>query len=208
MLGAGPDRRRWSQEQGPRRIGPVGLIPFFQGVGTDDKGRTLEQILRWDNDTMEMVHDYIQWLFPTNEASQFNPHAPLLTRDVVHAFHQDETMQRNFRRCLDRFFAFLGLEFRGGGDQPLKVAKAANFESRTRTCWRGMMGMGNHNWLRITRVLHCLGMLGMKKEQQALYQCLERLYQDGLPVESAIGHWRERAGVRGSAGISSMCLVS
>ena len=28
-------------------------------------------------------------------------------------------------------------------------------------CWSSFMGM-NHNWLRISRVLHCLGMIGKK----------------------------------------------
>merc|ERR1740129_795886 len=138
---------------------------------------------------MEMVHDYIQWLFPTDEASRFNPNAPLLTRNVVKAFGEDAQMQRNFLRGLERFYAFLGLEQHGGdAGQPLRVGQAANFQSRTRTCWTGMGRMGNHNWLRISRVLHCLGMLGLKEQQAAFYQCLEGLYNAGLPVDSSIDH--------------------
>ena len=34
-------------------------------------------------------------------------------------------------------------------------------------CWSSFMGM-NHNWLRISRVLHCLGMVGKKDRDTVL----------------------------------------
>lgn len=39
------------------------LVRFYRG-GADDRGRTLEQILAWDRDRLEAVHDDIQWIFP------------------------------------------------------------------------------------------------------------------------------------------------
>eukprot|EP00411_Alexandrium_monilatum_P010857 CAMPEP_0175328390 /NCGR_PEP_ID=MMETSP0093-20121207/75526_1 /TAXON_ID=311494 /ORGANISM="Alexandrium monilatum, Strain CCMP3105" /LENGTH=154 /DNA_ID=CAMNT_0016625429 /DNA_START=1 /DNA_END=462 /DNA_ORIENTATION=+ len=119
---------------------------------------------------MEYVHDFIQWIFPTDEASKFNRHAPLLTADVVDVFLRDPEIRANLRRSFRRFLAFLGLEIRATA-QPMTVDKAKNFNRRVPTCWQAFGFMGNHNWLRISRVLHCLGMVQMEEEQQAFNCC-------------------------------------
>mmetsp|Transcript_80352 Transcript_80352/g.194820 ORF Transcript_80352/g.194820 Transcript_80352/m.194820 type:complete len:129 (-) Transcript_80352:88-474(-) len=127
---------------------------------------------------------------------------------------QDAQIRKNLRRSLRRFLAFLGLQIQGGKgtNEPMRVERAANFNRRVPTCWQAMGFMGNHNWLRISRVLHCLGMVRMEEEQQAFSDCLEQLYKDGLPVGSAIHHWRDRAAGRGarrkandSSTICTMC---
>uniref|UniRef100_A0A7S4VBV3 Opioid growth factor receptor (OGFr) conserved domain-containing protein n=1 Tax=Alexandrium monilatum TaxID=311494 RepID=A0A7S4VBV3_9DINO len=190
--------------------GDIGLIPFYRGTGTDDKGRTLEEILAWNDDRMEYVHDFIQWIFPTDEASKFNRHAPLLTADVVDVFLRDPEIRANLRRSFRRFLAFLGLEIRATA-QPMTVDKAKNFNRRVPTCWQAFGFMGNHNWLRISRVLHCLGMVQMEEEQQAFMACLELLFQDGYPLDNAILHWRDRArgcGARRRKGNSSTSICA
>jgi hypothetical protein len=48
---------------------PLTLISFYDGSGTDGRGRTLAQILDWDADKLESRHDYIQTLFPLPEES-------------------------------------------------------------------------------------------------------------------------------------------
>ena len=55
------------------------LVRFYRGDAPDARGRTLDDILAWDDEQLEAVHDYIQWLFPLDEPSRFNPDAPLLT---------------------------------------------------------------------------------------------------------------------------------
>ncbi|MGH9411741.1 MAG: opioid growth factor receptor-related protein, partial [Vicinamibacterales bacterium] len=47
------------------------VVDLYSG-GSDDEGRTLQQILAWDDDRLERAHDYIQWLFPTRQPSGVN----------------------------------------------------------------------------------------------------------------------------------------
>ena len=68
---------------------------------------TLDTILSWDDGRLEAVHDYIQWLFPLDEPSRFNPSAPLLTAHDRAAF-RDPELAANLRRALDRMLAFYG----------------------------------------------------------------------------------------------------
>ena len=57
---------------------------FFAG-GADDDGRTFDEILGWDDARLEMVHDYIQWIFPLPERSGANPWAPVLDAATIAA---------------------------------------------------------------------------------------------------------------------------
>ncbi|CAE8673605.1 unnamed protein product, partial [Polarella glacialis] len=105
-----------------------GLVPFFQGTGTDSRGRRFEDILNLGNTQMEYSHDFIQWVFPTNELSIFNGCAPLLTKEVQRIFLEDLAIQANLRRILFRFLTFLGLEL-GGTAGSIVVTRAQHFKT-------------------------------------------------------------------------------
>ncbi|HEV2973090.1 MAG TPA: opioid growth factor receptor-related protein [Pirellulales bacterium] len=59
------------------------LIEFYRGDGVDSEGRRLEEILVWEYGRLELVYDFIQWLFPLREPSQFNDQAALLTPEQM-----------------------------------------------------------------------------------------------------------------------------
>jgi hypothetical protein len=141
------------------------LIDFYRGEGTDAEGRRLDAILAWPDDDLEAVHDFIQWLFPLPEPSRFNPDAPLLTPEDVDAFRQDPILRANLRRSYGRFLSFLGLTEAEGGE----VVEGPNFARRAADVWE----YPGHNWLRVTRVLRCLHLLGLDDEARALYRRLE-----------------------------------
>lgn len=170
----------------------AGLLPFLKGTGVDCKDRTLDEILEWDFDRMEKVHDYVQWLFPTDESSKYNMRAPLLTVKLQQDARHDHEVRNGIRRGLVKFCSFLGLDLLDV--PPVQIQKAAHFSERAPVCWSGGMGGrgGNHNWLRISRVLHCLKLVGLDNEARALMECLEGLYSEGFG-RSAIQHWRQRA---------------
>lgn len=92
------------------------LMVFCRGEGNDNEGRSLEQILAWNDDDLEAVHDFIQWLFPLPEPSQYNPNAPLLTKADVAAFKCDPVLQANLMRSFERILTFLGLSLSVNGD--------------------------------------------------------------------------------------------
>lgn len=174
-----------------------GLLPFLRGTGVDHNGRKLNEILEWDDTKLESVHNYIQWLFPTDEASRWNVGAPVLSPSLLATLKTDPLVRENILTALKRFLQFLGLELVSvdGDASPSAVQKAPHFESRIPTCWQSsfMRNGGNHNWLRISRVLHCLNLVDLFEEASALHTFLEKLYAQGLPCGSSIDHWRRNA---------------
>jgi hypothetical protein len=79
---------------------------FLAGTGMDGRGRTIEVILSFTNLELERVHDYIQWLFPLDEPSRFNPAAPLLNSGSIKAIKQDEIAKGNLQCALGRMLSF------------------------------------------------------------------------------------------------------
>jgi hypothetical protein len=144
---------------------------------------------------MEKCHDYIQWLFPTDESSRYNLGAPLLTPKLQSVIREDQVILAAIQRSLAKFFLFLGVEMtRTNG--VFVVSKAPHFQERVQDCWQGGGGKGmggNHNWLRISRVLHCLTLIGLKAEAAGLLTFLETLPSEGIRCGSSLIHWRKRA---------------
>ena len=143
------------------------LLDFYCGLGTDIEGRRLEDIHAWPDDDFEEVHDFIQWLFPLPEPSQFNPDAPILTNKDIAAFKSDPVLQANLMRSFERILAFLGLAL-----SERKVIEGPSFKARVADAWASP----NHNWLRISRILRSLTLLGMAAQAQALYEWLDAMY--------------------------------
>jgi hypothetical protein len=144
------------------------LLDFYRGEGMDCEGRSLDDILAWPDDDLEAVHDFIQWLFPLPEPSQFNPDAPVLTEADIAAFKSDPVLRANLSKSFDRILGFLGFALAGDG----KVVEGDNFSARIPDVW----AMSNHNWLRISRILRSLTLLGMESQAQALYERLSAYF--------------------------------
>ena len=146
-------------------------LRFYRGAGADSEGRTLEEILEWDDDALEATHDYIQWVFPLSERSAFNPHAPVLTEAEMAAARGDERVQENLRRALDRMREFYRVTPETEG-RPKRWACAMD-----------------HNHLRITRILRSLRLLGRGEDAAAFYRDVSRF--DAPVDERAKRFWRE-----------------
>ncbi len=145
------------------------LLSFYRGEGTDSEGRLLKDIWTWNDNSLESIHDFIQWLFPLPEPSRFNPDAPLLTPQDIDAFRKDPLIQANLRRSFERIIAFLGLAEVDG-----KIDEGPDFARRASFIWAAP----NHNWLRITRILRSLHLLGRPTEAAALYDRLATFHRD------------------------------
>jgi hypothetical protein len=159
------------------------LLDFYRGQGADSEGRSLEEIWAWNDHDLEAVHDFIQWLFPLPEPSQFNPSAPLLTDGEIAAFKRDSVLQSNLMKSFERILRFLGLALADDGN----VQEADNFSARMSDIWSAP----NHNWLRITRILRSLTLLGLSAQAQALYEQLGKYYHSGrFPIPaSTFRYW-------------------
>jgi len=160
------------------------LLRFYRGEGPDAAGRHIDEIWSWDHRRLEMVHDYIQWLFPLPDASRFNPDAPLLTAADAAAFHNDPTLRSRLMRSLDLMLAFYGLTRTGDA-----VTRGATFAQR-QCDW---LTPANHNYLRLTRIVLCLRHCGMEAVARGLFTRLEDIAAHegkGLIAERTLGFWR------------------
>lgn len=159
------------------------LVDFYRGQEVDTEGRRLEDIWDWSDREFELVHDFIQWLFPLPEPSQFNPDAPLLTRNDIAAFRSEEQLRLNLRKSFERILTFLGLRQDADG----AILEGENFSTRAGDVW----DYPNHNWLRITRILRSLTLLGLEAQAQSLYRRLEAFYRSRrFPIpEDTFRYW-------------------
>lgn len=144
------------------------ILEFYRG-GRDDEGRTLDEILDWPDSELEAVHDFIQWLFPLPERSGANPCAPVLGVITIEDFHRSEDLQQRLRQSFLRMLHFYGLAFEGGA-----VRQGPDFAARSSN-W---LSPGNHNHLRLTRMLRSLRLLGLTAESSALFHALAEIYQN------------------------------
>jgi len=167
------------------------LTRFFAG-GEDDQGRTFDAILSWDDGRLEMVHDYIQWIFPLPERSGANPWAPVLDAEAIAAIRSSPEMQGRLRAAFERMLVFYGFALEDDG-----VVEGARFAAAARN-W---LHAGNHNHLRLTRMLRSLRVLGLEHEAAALWKALRAVFErEQAPgrrtiTEETFGFWRQAATV-------------
>ena len=79
------------------------------------------------------------------------------------------------------------------------MTRAPNFAAKA----TGWLSPGNHNHLRIRRILRCLTVLGLEAEAKAFLECLAEFYEDEqnklLPAisDETMLYWREAVGSAG-----------
>ncbi|KKL73788.1 hypothetical protein LCGC14_2071370 [marine sediment metagenome] len=83
------------------------LHAFFSGAGTDHAGRTIEDYPEMSNETLEQLHDYIQWAFPTRQPSQCQPsNAPLLSDEAIELLNANKKAMGNYYAMFARMISF------------------------------------------------------------------------------------------------------
>jgi hypothetical protein len=158
---------------------------FLARDGVDNRGRSLDSILSWPDDELEAQHDFIQWLFPLDHASQFNPDAPVLTRNDFAELGRDSKVRAGLRNGFARMLNFYGLE-----RQNMEVVKSINWDARSKNwAW-----VPTHNDLRVTRILRSMTLFGLHAEATAFARFLETMLRE-LPLtaqsRAAYAYWRQ-----------------
>ena len=81
----------------------------------------------------------------------------------------------------------------------IKVTRTRYFAAKA-TVW---LSPGNHNHLRITRILRCLSLLGLEAEARAFFECLSEIYENeqsqprpAISTETIL-YWRRAVGDAG-----------
>ena len=115
------------------------ILDFYARKGYDPKGRAFHEYLQADDVFWENCHDHIQVAFPLPEPSAKQPHAPVATQDDFNAIATTPELKMRVLMMLGRYLQFLDRTFQ----------------------WRRAK---DHNHLRITRVIRCLGFCGLNDE--------------------------------------------
>lgn len=116
---------------------------------------------KWWGDyrSLENCHSYIQWLFPIQERG-VNWDAHVLTKKEIKAFRKDEEAKRKLVKSYELMLDFYGIRL---VNETGEVKRARNWEERFSN-----LNRYTHNNLRITRILKCLGTLGLQRYQAPL----------------------------------------
>src|ERR1044072_110937 len=137
--------------------------------------------------TIVVVKDYIHGLFPLKERSRFNPDAPLLDKAQIKIFRSDETLKKHLIKSFELMLSFYGLQVEEGA-QALTISKSPEYGQR-KLFW---LTYGNHNHLRITRILTSLRLLGLEEYARAFFRVLEQIYKEEKENigEETYDYWR------------------
>ncbi len=167
------------------------ITAFYADIAGDHQGRLLTEIWQFDWQQLESTHDYIQWLFPLEQPSRFNPNAPLLTQADLDEFHHSPILKNNLLRSLD-----VMLEFYGFHREHQEILPKGDFAQRS-IYW---LNPGNHNYLRISRILKSLRLLGMEGYAELFFKALSRVYSENPEaIGDSFSYWQKAAGVAHSA---------
>lgn len=149
------------------------LLDFYEGGGGDHRGRTLSDVHRFSVELLEYEHDFIQWLFPLRTPSPVNPEAPALSEQDIAQFRSNDALRIQVRQSFELMLDFYGLVMKEH-DGNLTVQRSDTFNLRADN-W---LTPGNHNFLRITRILKSLTVLGQEDRARAFLECLSAIFDD------------------------------
>lgn len=151
------------------------IIEFYREERGNNNGDTLEEILNWPDGALEVDHDYIQWLFPSNEQSQLNGDAPTLTKEESNIFFAESDLSNKVQKSFHRFLRFLGMHL--VNDEVVSLTDDIP----------EALSYFNHNFLRITRCLKSLRLTNNEHLAKALYKGMERYKAEFSP--NTWDHW-------------------
>ena len=93
------------------------IIDFYKGSKPDHAGRYWGEIVSQTDDWLESTHDFIQWLFPLNETSQFSKNAPILSKKDIDEFKITVSLQNRLLASFAMMLSFYGLELYRENDE-------------------------------------------------------------------------------------------
>jgi hypothetical protein len=159
------------------------LIAFYSGIAPDSRGRLLADVWALGIDELERSHDYIQWVFPLYEVSRAQPNSPVLSPRAAEVIRGSDDMRERLVRSAEVMAFFYGFAVVRQGDA-WTVVLADNFESHSRH-W---LMPGNHNYLRHTRIMKSLTILGLAPLARAWFECLDGVFKSNQRAIGAEAH--------------------
>jgi hypothetical protein len=154
------------------------IIDFLRGIGGDHLGRTYEDHLSVDSQEMEHCHDRIQWFFPLHEASRMSRNFPIITPEIVKESKKYPEIKKNLLKALDIMRCFYAVG---------KPSDMCIFPKLVHNLW---CNNGDHNLLRITRIIRSLRLFGLDKEANEFYGEVLQVAKERRIAEKTLDYWK------------------
>ena len=147
-------------------------------------GFTHEDFLNGSDEWLETCHGHIQWTFPLEVASAYIKDAPLLTPEVINMFRNSSDLQ-------DKLFDSFMYMCQFYGINPDDIHNPIEDHKKIFS-W---VTPRNHNFLRLTRMIRCLRMLGLPNLADNLHASLIELCNipslRAIITEETINYWNQ-----------------
>lgn len=139
------------------------LCKFY--LGESGKPYDVTEIPYWNNYSLEETHDFIQWVFPLDVPSEYNPHAPILTIEDIKFLRSHSRFHGLVRGIYGRMILFLS----------------------TNDCFTPR----NHNLLRVTRMIKSLRLMGFEALSEDMYEFLLVMTSVHKIDKSVLAYWAD-----------------
>lgn len=156
---------------------PTMIINFLRGIGGDHLGRKLSDHINCSDNELEKCHDRIQWMFPLHEASNFAEVYPVVNPALVETALEFPEVQTHLLQSLRRMEKFFGLFDSGIGYDRVRVADWCN--------------NGNHNLLRITRIIRSLRLFGLEFWAFEFYWQVRNIAENNGIEQFTLSKWEQ-----------------
>lgn len=168
------------------------IISFYNGKALTDEGLSINDIWTANTSFLENCHMHIQWLFPLKEASMMQHAAPTIDDAQVYEFKADPSLKARLVKSLLTMLRLYHLDLDVQGND-VKIKRSADF-SISKARW---IRKHDHNYLRITRMMKSMMMLGLPEYALALYECMKDIY-DEVPLKFTpdnLAFWKDAVGL-------------
>lgn len=151
---------------------------------------SITDVLLFDDGEMERIHDYVQWVFPNPRISQAQRDAAPypLSRDEAIIMASDPIIMTKVYIMLAKILKHWGIRWR-----PWATDASPRVEMRIVDPQRfgQLLGAGNHNQLRMTRVLTFLFCIGENRLAQTLRDLVLNPQSNLMPGRAALSFWSQ-----------------
>ncbi|EQC45404.1 opioid growth factor receptor-related protein [Bacteriovorax sp. Seq25_V] len=143
------------------------LLEFYTNRKSNPDGLFLKDIWNFSDWELENRHQYIQWLFPLEMKSNHNDTSLVVSADEVREALSSRDFQENLFHSLQLMEDFWGFKVKHKYHPESSPTMKKDYIAKN---W---VTLYNHNYIRITRVLHSLKIFGLEEEAKELLNYLE-----------------------------------
>ena len=131
------------------------LLQFYNNLyPINNKNYFFSDVMKWDDYNLEVKHDYIKWLFPSEKEDKKNP---VLTKQDIEQFRSNTIIRSNVVEATLKMLFFYGFVL-DGSSYGVKQSKPLNRRDNGRTI--GLFAV--HNYNRLTRIMDFLVTIDME----------------------------------------------